>query len=120
MTYIIDIIYTIDINIDIYRNVSMKPLQGFFYCWSPALCCCCKYPVFSHSLDRMVSWNVVWPGPIVLALYLIVSFCQPTGSHLASIRAGHIAIADLLIKEVSVISSPDMSHVLAVPDDGLQ
>merc|ERR1719180_315358 len=54
------------------------------------------------------------------ALNLIVALFQPGRGHLLTIRSGNVAITDLRVKIMSVVSTTKVSDVFPIPQDTFQ
>jgi len=54
------------------------------------------------------------------ALDLIVALFEPGGSHLLPIGSGNVAVADLRVKIMGVVSSTKVSNIFPIPQDTFQ
>merc|ERR550519_2821857 len=54
------------------------------------------------------------------ALNLIVALFQPRRSHLLPIRSGNVAVTDLRVKIMGVVSTTKVSNIFPVPQDTFQ
>merc|ERR1719273_875189 len=54
------------------------------------------------------------------ALNLIVSLFQPRWSHLLTIRSGNVAVTNLRVKIMGVVSTTKVSNIFPIPQDTFQ
>merc|ERR1711990_873 len=54
------------------------------------------------------------------ALNLIVSLFQPGRSHLLPIRSGNVAVTNLRVKIMGVVSTTKVSNIFSIPQDTFQ